>query len=45
MNHMRKIAILTYQDRLEKYTNQLQTEFENTEVIQYGSDFSYEILT
>lgn len=44
MNHLRKIAILTYQDRLEKYTNQLQTEFEDTEVIQYGSDFSYEIL-
>lgn len=40
----KKIAILTYQDRFEKYGDQLRNEFENTEVIQYGSDFSYETL-
>lgn len=40
----RKIAILTYQDKYEMYDDQLRNEFENTEVIQYGSDFSYDIL-
>lgn len=40
----KKIAILTYQDKYELYDDQLKNEFENTEVIQYGSDFSYDIL-
>ncbi|MCI8609039.1 MAG: sigma 54-interacting transcriptional regulator [Firmicutes bacterium] len=40
----RKIAILTYQDKFELYDDQFREEFENTEVIQYGSDFSYDIL-
>ena len=41
---MKKIAILTWQDRFEKYDDQFANEFENTSVVQYGSDFSYDIL-
>ena len=40
----RKIAVLTWQSKLEMYDDQFKDEFEDTEVIQYGSDFSYDTL-
>lgn len=40
----RKIAVLTWQNKLEMYDEQFKDEFEDTEVIQYGSDFSYDTL-
>lgn len=40
----RKIAVLTWQSKLEMYDEQFKDEFEDTEVIQYGSDFSYDTL-
>ena len=40
----KKIAILTFQDKLELYDDQFKNTFDNIEVVQYGSDFSYEKL-
>lgn len=40
----RKIAVLTWQDKFEMYDDQFRNEFDDTEVIQYGSDFSYYTL-
>lgn len=40
----RKIAVLTWQNKFEMYDDQFKDEFEGTEVIQYGSDFSYDTL-
>ena len=40
----RKIAVLTWQNKFEMYDDQFKDEFEDTEVIQYGSDFSYDTL-
>lgn len=39
-----KIAILTYQDKFEKYDDEFKDAFEHTEVLSFGSDFSYETM-
>ncbi|MBQ4650774.1 MAG: sigma 54-interacting transcriptional regulator [Firmicutes bacterium] len=45
MPRKRKVAILTYENKFETYNDQLGDEFEGTEVVAYGSEFSYPILT
>ena len=41
---MRRIAILTLRDKYEMYDDQLRNEFEDTEILQFGADNSFDRL-